>query len=238
MIISKGGGIVTKLIKKVQAINAAENKDITIDYPACCPKCGCSGVPTIISSAYIKDKCVCPNMFVVFFCHNCEQVFIGNYGAGYDRASQMSLEPMQCVKTRNFSENIQEISPDFCNIYNQAYASQQYGLKDICGISYRKALEFLVKDYAIHLIPDKEEVIKNKPLSGCINDYIDNKRIKKLALASAWIGNDETHYIRKHEEYNVDDLVAFINAIVSFIDSDLSAEKAEKLISSKCNNKN
>ena len=77
------------------------------------------------------------------------------------------------------------------------------------------------------------ENIKKSVLSKCISNYIDNRRIKQLAVASAWLGNDETHYTKKHQEYNVDDLIAFIDATVSFIDSDLSALKAEVLIKSQ-----
>lgn len=62
------------------------------------------------------------------------------------------------------------------------------------------------------------------------NNYIDNGKIKHLAMASAWIGNDETHYERKQQEYNVDDLIEFINAIVSFIDFAISAMNAERMI--------
>lgn len=73
-------------------------------------------------------------------------------------------------------------------------------------MGYRKSLEFLIKDYAIAFHPDKETDIVKSQLSPCINEYIDNKRIKSLATASAWIGNDETHYTRKHEDYNVEHL--------------------------------
>ena len=55
-------------------------------------------------------------------------------------------------------------------------------------------------------------------------------KIKTLATASAWLGNDETHYCRKHKDYNIDHLKAFINAIVSYIDSELNVEIAEHLI--------
>ena len=67
-------------------------------------------------------------------------------------------------------------------------------------------------------------------LSPCINTYIDNPRIKTLATASAWIGNDETHYVRKHEDYNLEHLKIFISATVSFINSELSYLKAEQLL--------
>lgn len=41
-------------------------------------------------------------------------------------------------------------------------------------MGYRKALEFLVKDYAIFLNQEDEDKIKNASLSSCINNYIDN----------------------------------------------------------------
>lgn len=97
-------------------------------------------------------------------------------------------------------------------------------------MGYRKALEFLVKDYSISLHPDSAEEIKSAPLGECIKLYIDNARIEKLAKASTWLGNDETHYIRKHEEYSVENLKAFIRALTSFIASDLAVADAESLI--------
>ena len=230
-----------KKVCNIKAINSKDIRDIEVQYPSLCPMCNRAGDPTCIGGHYIKDSSMVPNMFLVFFCHSCERVFIGNYagGNGYGIASLCSLEPQNNIKEKIFSDNIKEMSPSFCQIYNQAYASQQHGLNDICGIGYRKSLEFLVKDYAIYLNPDNAEEIKKELLSKCINDYIDSKRIKQLALASAWLGNDETHYNKKHQEYDVDDLIVFIDAMVSFIDSDLSAIKAEELINSKkSSNKN
>ncbi|MDD6467094.1 MAG: hypothetical protein PUF50_02820, partial [Erysipelotrichaceae bacterium] len=89
----------------------------------------------------------------------------------------------------------------------------------------------LVKDYAIHIHPEDQEDILSKTLGNVIEKYIDNKRIKSLAKASAWIGNDETHYQRKNEDYNVQHLKSFIHAATSFIDSDLEAIKADEFTS-------
>lgn len=98
-------------------------------------------------------------------------------------------------------------------------------------MGYRKALEFLVKDYAISINPDKVHEISHTALSPCINKFIDSDRIKALATASAWLGNDETHYCRKHDEYTLKHLKAFISAAVSFIDSELAYQEARQLLS-------
>lgn len=224
-----------KTINKSQSLNSSNwEKSFTIDYPSICPICDKSGIPSYLNSYFINDENIYPNLFIFFFCHNCEKMFIGNYHFDrFDCTSLMAFDPRDKACEKKFSENIKELSPNFCEIYNQAFASQQYGLNDISGMGYRKALEFLVKDYAISLNPEDEENIKKSVLSKCISNYIDNRRIKQLAVASAWLGNDETHYTKKHQEYNVDDLIAFIDATVSFIDSDLSALKAEVLIKSQ-----
>lgn len=225
--------LIKKTIYNCESLNDnLSEKNLEIEYPSVCPMCHKSGDPSYLSSYYIDDEHTSPNLFVHFFCQNCERTFLGNYYIGpyYDKTEFESFEPIYRVEEREFSKHIKALSPDFCSIYNQAYASQQYRLNDISGMAYRKALEFLVKDYAIFLHPDDKEAIIKAPLSQCINNYIDNGKIKHLAVASAWIGNDETHYERKQQEYNVDDLIEFINAIVSFIDFDISAMNAERMI--------
>lgn len=67
-------------------------------------------------------------------------------------------------------------------------------------------------------------------LGKCITDYIDNEKIKTLAKASAWLGNDETHYVRKHQNYNVQDLKRFIKATVAYIEYELSFTEAFDLL--------
>lgn len=80
------------------------------------------------------------------------------------------------------------------------------------------------------LILLKPESIKSLMLSPCINKYIDNPKIKALATASTWLGNDETHYVRKHEDYNIEHLKVFISSVAAFIESDLAYAKATALL--------
>lgn len=66
-------------------------------------------------------------------------------------------------------------------------------------------------------------------LSPCIKKYIDNPQIKTLVERSAWIGNDEAHYIRKQTDRDVNDMKAFIKATVYFIGMVLITEDAESM---------
>ena len=103
--------------------------------------------------------------------------------------------PTALPEKRTFSNIISELSPNFCEIYNQAYIAEQTNLMQICGTGYRKSLEFLIKDYLISTLPeDQHEAIKNKFLNNCIRDNISNINIKTVASRAVWLGNDETHY--------------------------------------------
>ena len=95
----------------------------------------------------------------------------------------------------------------------------------ICGVGYRKALEFLIKDYLIKKIPRDEEIIKKKLLKDCIKDHIDSTKIKTIAEKAAWLGNDETHYVRKWEDKDLTDLKNLINITVHYILMELQADK-------------
>lgn len=229
--------VMKKIIKNVSAIGEGTTESFKVEFPTNCPQCKTSLDINPIYACYINDEDFVPNLFVLFFCPHCEICFIVYYHFIYEgyykdskKVTLISFEPRNGIDSKKFPKYINELSPEFCRLYNEAYTAKQERLDGICGMGYRKALEFLVKDYAIFLNPDDKDQIIKAPLSKCINDYVDNRRIKKLAIASAWIGNDETHYERKQQEYNVDDLVAFIEAIVSFINSDISSMVAEKMI--------
>ena len=75
--------------------------------------------------------------------------------------------------------------PDFVEIYHQSEAAENAGLSRICGFGYRKALEFLIKDYAIYKNPGQEDVIKGEALAVCIKKYIKSEYLRDLATASA-----------------------------------------------------
>ena len=116
------------------------------------------------------------------------------------------------------------------SIYKQAALAESLGLDQICGIGYRKAIEFLVKDYTIHKSPNSKDAILKATLGSCISNYIKDDRLTTLARAATWLGNDETHYVRQHPDYTLKELKAFADAFITFIDADLAYEAALKLV--------
>ena len=100
--------------------------------------------------------------------------------------------------------------------------AEKRDLNEICGLGYRKALEFLIKDYLIKIYPNEEEKIKqNHRLDNVIETYVTDQRVKFLAKRAAWLGNDQAHYTQKWEDKDINDLKSLINTSLYWI----SAEK-------------
>ena len=134
--------------------------------------------------------------------------------------------PNHSLKKETFSPIITELSSAFVKIYNEAYAAEQMSLMEICGVGYRKALEFLVKDYAI-VGKDEETVekIKKSFLGPCIESYVTDARIKEVAKRAVWLGNDETHYVRKWENKDVQDLKGLIRLTIRWVEQEKETER-------------
>lgn len=220
--------------KSVPLINnlGSANVHLSFDSVEKCPICKAKIRPVHLAASLNTPK----TASVFSYCQSCHETFITQYevqrreprSSCYEATSVIYSEPNRFSK-HVFDERIVTLSPQFDKIYNQALAAESSILDEIAGLGYRKALEFLIKDFAIHEHPNEEESIKAKPLAQCIKNYIANERIITLAERSAWIGNDEAHYIRKQEGRDVSDMKAFIQAIVYFIGMILITEDAASM---------
>lgn len=200
-------------MKEVHTIHSLKNGSTNsnyVEHPNSCPLCKSAINASVL---YSVNKGNSTTIYTFNFCPACEQLFIGTHNPNGDF---LTGEPNR-FKEKVFSEQISKLSPQFVKIYNQALAAESSKLDEIAGIGYRKALEFLIKDFCIHENHENEEEIKNMLLSKCINTYIEQPKIKELALKSAWLGNDETHYVRKFTDRDIADLKGFIEAMVYFI---------------------
>jgi hypothetical protein len=126
---------------------------------------------------------------------------------------------------KSFPEEVMRLSPEFIKIYNQAYYAEQENLDLICGGAYRKSLEYLIKDFILLLYPEDDSKIKTMPLQQCIQKYIAEPTIKHMAERATWLGNDETHYVRKWENKDLQDLKNLIDLTVYFISMSRKASK-------------
>ncbi|EQC44967.1 PF13643 domain protein [Bacteriovorax sp. BSW11_IV] len=173
-------------------------------------------------------------LFLTYVCRrdNCQKPFIAVYNYRYDPSQhrhkythQLSFVIPSLPKNIDWPHEIDEISPSFSEIYNQAVACESHGYNHASGPTYRKSLEFLIKDFAIIENPGKEIEIRAKLLGQCINEFIDNEPTKQCAKRAAWLGNDETHYTRKWENKDISDLKTLIQLTVNHIQTTLLTKK-------------
>lgn len=208
--------------------------DFDFEVPDECPMCHKKIAPKFIDGYQEENG----HVSIFFYCTGCKQSFLARYSKTNQISSAtyklglLKCEPITPCITE-FSEQIAKLSERFTKVYNEAFQADQLGLNEIAGIGYRKALEILVKDYAIYRYPEKAEDIKNIWLKKCIETYINNVGIQNLAVASAEIGNDEAHYQRIYEDSNIEDMKEFISAAVALIDADLKTEKAVDFLNSR-----
>lgn len=194
------------------------------NVPMECPVCGVQVVPTFLYMSYSSKRgytmfCRCTNT-------ECESTFVCKYTSsslvgGNTKYNLLGIQHDMVLKKEDFSEDIVTISPAFVEIFNQAYAAQQLELRDICGVGYRKALEFLIKDYIISGKSDETEIdaVKKKQLGKCISEDVLDANVKEVAKRATWLGNDETHYVRKWGDKDIHSLVSLIRLVIHWIEA-------------------
>lgn len=198
--------------------------------PDTCPYCKAYITPIPIY-AYRNH----PRATAFFMCPNtkCNTTFLAEYLI-LDKVFQyLRVKNSPTPNFKNFQIEISELSPDFIKIYNEAYQAEQMGLSEICGAGYRKALEFLIKDYSKKKFPKEVEKIQSMLLGKVIDSYIPDDRVKNMAKRAAWLGNDEVHYIKKWENKDLTDLKNLIDLTVHWILMEILSESYENSMEGK-----
>ena len=86
----------------------------------------------------------------------------------------------------------------------------------------------MIKDYIIRSHKDTAEEIKKLLLGTCISKYVTSDRVKQVSARAVWLGNDETHYLRKWEDKDLKDLKALIDLTVHWIEMEELTETVMK----------
>lgn len=208
--------------------------DKEVDY---CPYCHTHVKPEYIKSYFLSNDTYYEVFQSIYRCprNDCRRIFVAAYskdlGSLGSRDNDHHLRGIipYIPEDIEFPENIEKISPSYCKIFKQAKDAEGYGLNDICGMGYRKALEFLIKDYIISRadklgITDIDK-LKELKLAKCISDYVDDTRTKEIAKRAAWLGNDETHYNKRWIDKDLNDLKILLKLLINYIDDQIVYEK-------------
>lgn len=225
--------------KSIVAQNV-DGQSLHVEYdhnPDWCPICHVTISPNSLTAIYSGSP-LAGRLQIAFRCPNrdCDQVFVGSYergGPGRGYSTTFLFKDIAPVTPRKmlFSDEIKETSPSFVEIFNQAIAAESQQLDQLAGMGLRKALEFLIKDYLINQRPADAENIRKVQLSPCINNYVDDPRLKQCAERATWLGNDETHYERKWTDQNIEDLKLLIKLSLNWVESALLTNKyAQRMI--------
>ena len=220
-------------IKITSQFQNGGNAVVCFDEPEICPLCHYAITPTEINTVWYRDSGDKRHLAVFYTCPHCFRPFIAHFID--DNPSSVSMSPNldycapNLFSAQEFEKNVEDLSPQFVKIYNQALEAECRQLDEIAGIGFRKALEFLVKDYCKHKAPEKGDEIERLPLGKCISDLIAQPSINILASRAVWIGNDETHYTRKLEGRDISDMKTFIHALVHYIGMELTVEDAASI---------
>ena len=195
-----------------------------------CPICHISVSPKVFFGTILRNH----HVQILFQCTKaeCKEFFIGTYYRDRDTLFRYRRSAPKTPRKAVVPESIQKISPTFAEVYNQAQASEAFELSQLTGIGLRKALEFLIKDFAITRIDEdedeekkKEEEIRAMFLGVCINKYIDDRRLKATAHRASWLGNDETHYTRRWEDKDIEDLKVLIRLTMNWVENVLLTDE-------------
>jgi hypothetical protein len=205
-------------------------------YPDFCPVCHRSAEIIIVSSE--------PHLFppegsasneklqLLFQCprKTCGTHFLVEYEQAYsshDRSKYYAAKHIypNIHKQPVLADGVAAISPRFVKIIQQATIADSQSLDEVSGIAFRKALEFLVKDYCIHKNPSKAADIRASQLGQCITGFVVDANVKECARRAAWLGNDEAHYQQVWTSHDIKDLNVLIQLTQNWISNELLTSK-------------
>ncbi len=209
--------------------------DVILMKPDLCPHCGIHMHPTVsttpnpinlrkLRGPQLDDTYMIP---LALTCTVCDKSFLCLYrwdqpqGMEVQRSAQRIYVYPRATPLV-FSPLVQACSPDFVTLYQSAFAAETDGYKRLAGAGYRMALEQLVKDYLIKEEGlDATDIIR-KDLFACIGDHLPTASgLLQTADVVRILGNDYTHYQRKHEAIPFEVIRRYLNIFVSLIEVQL-----------------
>ena len=182
---------------------------------------GCETNASLLEVAYRCPRNECRGVYLSIFTRRADRY--GRYEGPFGFVRSEPSYP----KSPELPDDIEKLSPRFADVYAQANAAEEYGLSEVAGPGYRKAFEILIKDYIIGVIAqeegDREAVVGNHKLGQLIDQYFAKSKLAQVLHRTAWLGNDETHYARKWENQDLQDLHNLIRIALNMIENEMLA---------------
>lgn len=216
-----------------------------IKDPNICPHCHVVNKPHSIWADDTKDTDGTPILLTAWSCSNdsCHKIFIASYKLDgstlkFDRFLNGLPKgpewPKPIIDLRSGKPKMpdKEEQSRFIKTYLQSLVAESSGLDELAGMGYRKAIEYLVKDWAIQLNPGDKEKIENSWLGSIITTYYTGD-LKDILERATWLGNDQAHYNKLFEEYDISVLKELIELIMVELDRQFKMQHYIKTIQKK-----
>ncbi len=196
-----------------------DNFRYNVENPSQCPHCHNGIEPIIISQSTVKNI-----SYSIWKCtfRDCGKQFVAVHRViGQGRSTFNGYLDGQPIGP-HWPDTIKNLKSKFIETYNQALKAEYSGLDEIAGMGFRKAIEYLVKDYLIQRDNILEGKIEDKLLASVIGENFNSTQesdLKDLLQRATWLGNDMTHYLKYHDNFDVNDLKELIKLVMDEIHS-------------------
>ncbi len=190
-----------------------------LQKPMLCPICGAFQDGTAVSRAIHPGFNGIEIGTIGYRCTHCAKCYLVVYKVDRKNKNTYFAEyyPQETASYEN--EILSNVSPQFIESYNQALRAELRGDIELAAIGYRKALERVVKDYAINELGAAPEEVVGKNLCMAIADYLDEKNLVATADVVRILGNDYAHYQRKYPEHDFTLLKEYMVIFVKMVET-------------------
>ena len=139
-----------------------------LEIPDVCPHCKRLVVLSFSQLAFNRQT---NEIQAMCFCtyQECTGMLLAYYSTDETGLGRLTNTDPPLLLEADVPEFANELSPSFVSIFKEAAQAKARGLEQIAGPGFRKACEFLVKDYAKSLITESDET-KKKELEKAIED--------------------------------------------------------------------
>lgn len=197
--------------------------------PKLCAHCHVINDPRHRYEIHSKDFDNTDCTIQVWECADCERVYVVAYHKRNGKVIFRYLNgipkgpiwptPIKELKEGKSLSSDSPKSSKFIKTYLQSLDAESRGLDEIAGMGYRKAIEYLVKDWAIQNNPELSEKIQEKWLGQIISDHFTGD-LKEMLERATWLGNDQAHYNKLFEEFDLVVLKELIGVVLAELDRD------------------
>jgi hypothetical protein len=196
-------------------------QDLKIKVPRFCPHCDQAISPITIE--FLKTNYSDGQSLNIFLhrCPDCNKHFLTTHLRNEPDRILEHVATYPSMKNKHFHKLIEETSPRFVKIYNQAYTAEQLNHFEIAGTGYRLALEILIKDFAIKCLGKNPDEVKRKKLADAIREYLDDQESFTSADVVRILGNDYVHYHQKYEDVEFEHLKWYLDMFIKKVEAKL-----------------